>query len=841
MAGSRTARRLACALALAVAIPVAAAHAATVRVGHAPAVPIGATFVGMVPAGTRLHVTVALRPRDPAALAAYARAVSTPGSASYRAYLTPAQFARRFGATSAQISAVRRSLRAQGLAPGAVSRGALSISVVASATRLEHAFSVSLTRMALRDGRMAIRASAAPALPASLARAVQSIVGLNTIAAPRPLLLRARPGSRSGLKRSPSSRGHVATGGPQPCSAAAAAAPGQQAFTADEIASAYGFSGLYGAGDSGAGVTVAVYELESDDPADIAAYQSCYGTHATISYVPVDEGAGTGPGSGEAALDIENLIGLAPNVNVLVYQGPNSNSGSPGSGPYDTFSAIINQNRARVVTVSWGQCERALGQADAAAENTLFEQATIQGQSIVAASGDSGAEDCDTGGAVPQTQAAVDDPSSQPFVTGVGGTTLSALGPRPTESVWNSGGTVLSGMLQQGASGGGVSSLWPMPSPQLDSAAALNVRTSQAAGSTCGNPSGFCREVPDVAADGDPATGYLIYWNGRGDVAGEPAGWQGIGGTSGASPLWAALLALTDGSRACSGAPVGYANPALYKAAGSAYAQDFNDVTTGNNDFTQTNGGRYAAGPGYDPASGLGTPNAASLAAALCANTIRITNPGAHTATVHQSVSLRLHATASSGAALTYVATGLPPGLKINASTGRITGHPTRAGRYTVRASAHDSQSQTAGTSFVFTVGALPAISRLSLRQTAGGPQLAFTVTAGKEAPDLRTLQITVPHVLTITTGRGVGVTSTAHRPAHLRFTDAASRGTVLTIKLRKTARSVRIILAAPSLSARGGRVANSTFHQRQVVTVSVVDASARRTRLSEKVAITGR
>ena len=90
-----------------------------------------------------------------------------------------------------------------------------------------------------------------------------------------------------------------------------------------------------------------------------------------------------------------------------------------------------------------------------------------------------------------------------------------------------------------------------------------------------------------MAADGDPATGYLIYWNGRGEVTGEPAGWQGIGGTSGASPLWAALLALTDGSRACSGAPVGYANPALYKAAGSAYAADFNDVTTGNNDFTE--------------------------------------------------------------------------------------------------------------------------------------------------------------------------------------------------------------------------------------------------------------
>ena len=180
----------------------------------------------------------------------------------------PAQFARRFGATAAQIGAVRRSLRARGLTPGAVSRGALSISVVASAAQLEHAFSVSLTRMAA-PRRAARRSGPAPRppLPASLAGAVQSVVGLNTTAAPRPLLVRARPGSAPARARGARvCRGHVVTGGPQPCAAASAAAPGQQAFTADQIASAYGFSGLYGAGDSGAGVTVAVYELEPDDP-----------------------------------------------------------------------------------------------------------------------------------------------------------------------------------------------------------------------------------------------------------------------------------------------------------------------------------------------------------------------------------------------------------------------------------------------------------------------------------------------------------------------------------------------------------------------------------------------
>ena len=111
----------------------------------------------------------------------------------------------------------------------------------------------------------------------------------------------------------------------------------QSAYTAPEIASAYGFDGLFDAGDEGQGVTIAVYELESDDPADLAAYRSCYGTDTTIRYVEVDGGPEptTGPGSGEAALDIEQLIGLAPRARLLVYQGPNSNADSPGSGPYD--------------------------------------------------------------------------------------------------------------------------------------------------------------------------------------------------------------------------------------------------------------------------------------------------------------------------------------------------------------------------------------------------------------------------------------------------------------------------------------------------------------------------
>ncbi len=238
----------------------------------------------------------------------------------------------------------------------------------------------------------------------------------------------------------------VVTGGPQPCAAAISAQSSLQGlggYTADQLASAYRFSSLYGAGDLGAGQTIALYELEPYDPDDIAAYQACYGTSTSVSQVQVDGGAGSGAGAGEAALDIEDVIGLAPRSNILVYTGPNSNSDDPGSGPYDTYAQIISQDRAQRDLDLLGRL-RGGGKGSATppvvrpqGENTLFQEAATQGQSIVSAAGDSGAEDCTDRNGNPSGGPAVDDPASQPFVTGVGGTTMPLLGPPPSESVWN--------------------------------------------------------------------------------------------------------------------------------------------------------------------------------------------------------------------------------------------------------------------------------------------------------------------------------------------------------------------------------------------------------------------
>jgi subtilase family serine protease len=182
------------------------------------------------------------------------------------------------------------------------------------------------------------------------------------------------------------------------------------------------------------------------------------------------------------------------------------------------------------------------------------------------------------------------------------------------ETAWNSDGV---------AGGGGISSVWAMPGYQLHSQPSLRVIKPYSSRKPCNAPSGFCREVPDVSADADPNTGLMINWSGSGGN-----GWGPLGGTSIASPLWAALVALADALPACDGRPIGFLNPSLYWLAGlsrAAYASSFNDVRKGNNHLPQfPKWWQYGAGVGYDLVTGLGSPiatNAAGngLVAQLCA------------------------------------------------------------------------------------------------------------------------------------------------------------------------------------------------------------------------------
>jgi subtilase family serine protease len=429
-----------------------------------------------------------------------------------------------------------------------------------------------------------------------------------------------RPDRRAEARApSPVEESDTAAPGPQPCPAAASVASASGPYTADQIASAYGLSGLYAAGDLGAGETVAIFALEAFSKPDVKAYDSCYfgPTQAAamakpprLDVFPIDGvKSGGKPADVESTLDVEDVSGFAPQARIDVYEGPNSDTGQ-----LEVYNAIVTQDRAEVISTSWGICEAQVGgNAVAAAEADLFEQAAAQGQTVVASSGDDGSTDCTDASDNPTAVNAVDDPGSQPYVTSVGGTSLTALGPPPIETVWNDA---------YGASGGGISSNWGMPAYQSDASPRLHVIKTYSSARPCGVPTGYCREVPDVSADADVFTGLVIYG------ANWPApGWGPIGGTSVAAPLWAALVALTDAWPTCGAHPVGFLNPALYSIAGSrpsAYANALNDITVGNNHLSSLpNSWRYGATVGYDLASGLGTPDAANasgggLVARLC-------------------------------------------------------------------------------------------------------------------------------------------------------------------------------------------------------------------------------
>jgi hypothetical protein len=593
-------------------------------------------------------VAVVLGPRDPAALASFVAGVSTPGSPTYGDYLAPGQFGPRFGAAPQTIAAVSGALRAAGLDPGPPAADDLAVPVTATAPALAAALRIGFASYSLPGGRVAFANTARPELPAAVAADVLDVIGLQTLTRPRALGVAAATGSLP-AGRSQASPGALA---PVACGAAATAAASQQGYTIDQIAEGYDLDPFYSAADEGSGTTVGVYELEPDLPSDIAAYESCFGVTTTVDYLPVDGGAGTGAGTGEAAIDIENVIGIAPQSRIEVFQGPTT-----GSGPLDTYIAMADADISQVNTTSWGLCEPDMlaGDANAIADETpVFEQMVAQGQTLYAAAGDDGAEDClEDPGSRDQASLAVDDPGSQTQVTSVGGTSLvdsytagaprvndpTPLGvppgtPPPFQTVWNEA------TVGAGAGGGGVSAVHAMPSYQSAAPAALNVLNADSSGAACGAPAGlYCREVPDVSGPADPASGTVIYCTDDGTpgtlcqggtATGSP--WESTGGTSAAAPFWAGLTALinSDAGAGC-GVPAtfGEINSLLYAiAGGSGYAAALTDIKSppagfpSDNDYTGGHAGLYPVGTGYDMATGLGTPLAGGpdgLADQLCA------------------------------------------------------------------------------------------------------------------------------------------------------------------------------------------------------------------------------
>ena len=732
--------------------PAGAATTTTTPVGSAPTLPAHAVVQGSVAPATPLRLTVAFKSRDPQGLEAAALAVSEVGSPTYRQFFTPAQFAQQYGPTAATLTAVENDLASLGVHPGAVSANGLALSVTATAAEAQSAFGIELHNVRLANGQVVYANNAAPRVPATVASAVSGILGLDNLTAARPLWQRAAPAtpsstashttttqSRTSTAAEPQS---VAVAGPQPCGAASTAGSQQGGYTANQIAKAYSFGGLYANSTLGTGITVAIYELSTYNAADISSFQACYGTSASVTNENIDGGPTDANGDVEDELDIEGVIGMAPKAAIKVYLGPNDESGA-----LDIYTQIVSDDTASVVSTSWGNCEASEGSTDASAENTTFEEAALQGQTIVAASGDNGSEDCQPSNQ--STALSVDDPSSQPFVTGVGGTSLTALGPAPTETVWNDG---------LGAGGGGISSLWQMP-PVQHGNGVINTYSTR---TTCGAPVGSsCRESPDVSASADPDSGYMVYYTGS---ATGFSGWQSIAGTSAAAPLWASLTALADQNCGCA---LGFLNTALYNIA-AAGSGSFNDITVGNNDYLGDHKGAYPATTGYDMASGLGSPIAATLAAQLNPNsqapTFTADSPPT-TDTVNSPYSYTF--TASGHPAPTFALNSgtLPTGLTLNSASGVLSGTPTATGASTFTVSAGNGVGTAAvSPSITVTITAastLPGYTalvpeRICDTRAAGSGVVANQCDSGGHSP------LSTSGVMTVTVAGAAGVPANA-------------------------------------------------------------------------------
>ena len=397
---------------------------------------------------------------------------------------------------------------------------------------------------------------------------------------PPPGPASANSGSGSGAQVA-----HAST--PQACPAAAATAV-NGTYTSTQMASIFGLDQMFGQGRVGIGQTIAIVEFEPYTPSDIAAYQSCYGLSNPVRNVSVDGGA-SGPQYGEAALDIELASFNAPAASLVVYEAPNDND----AAALDMFNRIASDDTAQVVTTSWGNCEALTTPATIGTENTIFSRLALQGQTMIAASGDSGSEDCfPVNGSL---QLGVDDPGSQPTVVSAGGTSLVSAS-ASSQVVWNCQSFCGD---SPGAGGGGYSQVWTRNPGQPLPAAFPGGSTDP-----CGSGAGVgCRSVPDISYPSDPSQGSVAaYFDGA---------WGGFGGTSVAAPTNAGLFA--DTNQGCFNR-LGRVGPALYAADTSS---NYTDIVTGNNDFTGSNPGDFTAGPGYDAASGLGTPIDQNLSIAL--------------------------------------------------------------------------------------------------------------------------------------------------------------------------------------------------------------------------------
>lgn len=590
--------------------------------------PAGAQLLGARAGNQQLTITLVLQSSKAAQMNRLLADLYNPSSPLFHRWLKTGQFNAMFAPSAAQIASVKSFLQRGGLKIVA-SPSPFLVRASGTTAQVEAALRTNINNYRAANGQTFFQNASPVQIPASLSGLVTAVSGLRSTGKLHPNYVTTRAAAQKAQKVTPRYGG----------------APGGSGLTPSQTSSLYDATPVYKLGNrgKGKGATLAVFELSGYTPADVTTYEhQFFGPSENVKLIDINVDGGpvtpvcpTGDqcnpsdfsGDIEVAADIETQIALAPKIDrVLVYNAPNDFLGITAINEY---FKIASDNLADSISSSWGLCEQDAGIANIEAESVAFMQMAFQGQSIFSSSGDTGAFDCLRGSG--STGLTVDDPTSQPFVTSVGGTSFGTFDPGsnahplyPTgfETVWN----VLNGCdannlgncANFGAGGGGVSTVWPMQSYQRG--AGVITKFSQK-GPYCSLAAKgqFCRQVPDVSANADEFTPYAEFCLGDPNTnstcasfAGglTPPGWFGIGGTSLSSPLWSSIIALWDSVH---GERFGSASFGLYQLfrLNHSYSKYFHDITGINQ--TENSNGFYPVTPNYDMGTGIGTPRIAGI------------------------------------------------------------------------------------------------------------------------------------------------------------------------------------------------------------------------------------
>lgn len=528
MAGAAVAASLLGVPAVAATSATASAAAGAPVPGAVPTLVKGAVDLGPAPSEPMV-VTAVLTLHDTALLDQSLKALYTPGNPRFHHFLTPSSFDAAYGPSPSAVKSVSTWAGHAGLSVVSVSANRMLVHLTGEAGALGRAFGVTIDRFKMPSGATYLSNTTAARLPAALSGYVASVVGLSTLGQAQ-LAPVATPAATLSY---PTSYG-----------------PSQFASIYDAPSS-----------DTGASQTIAILaEGDLSQPQrDLRTFESSFHLpQVPWTTIPVGSASTDTSGDDEWDLDTQYSTGFAPGVSSLLVYDTTSLSDSDILAEMNRF---VTDDLSRQASFSAGECE-VLADTDGfvASGDQVLKEAVAQGQTLFAASGDTGSF-CPalvSENGVPAGLPDVDYPASSPYAVGVGGTTLLGL-PSPLHEVaWYAGG-------------GGQSLLEAEPSYQS---------------SVGGENLGIRRGVPDVALDADPESGYEVVVGGRQET---------VGGTSASSPSWLGIWARTQAAHASS---LGFANDTIY----AEPASSFHDIVVGAN-------GLYTAGPGYDYITGRGTPD----------------------------------------------------------------------------------------------------------------------------------------------------------------------------------------------------------------------------------------